>query len=206
MTPVSRCPERWNAGIAWYCAIPQTGLHCTDFTYIAQHRGCSGSAVLLLDDTVQFRKRTLHLQELYSSARAEPKLAKMLREEIMCVAFLLRQSACFSSLWLCISKLHCADVYYIAQYRSFPVSAALLSDDTVQFRKRTLNLQELYSSSKAKPKLGKCEENKLRFLHFAQSTGLLFLALIIHLQYASMQETLTLLMSRSTELYTFCFI
>jgi hypothetical protein len=38
------------------------------------------------------------LQELYSSARAEPKLAKMLRERLMFVAFLLRQSACFSSL------------------------------------------------------------------------------------------------------------
>ena len=55
-------------------------LHCTDFTYIAQHRGCPGCAALLLDDTAQFRKRTLHLQELYSSARAEPKLVKMLSE------------------------------------------------------------------------------------------------------------------------------
>ena len=43
--------------------------------------------VMLLYDTVQFRKRTLHLQELYSSSKAKPKLAKMLREEIMCVAF-----------------------------------------------------------------------------------------------------------------------
>ena len=66
--------------------------------YIAQHRSFRVSAALLSYDTVQFRKRTLHLQELYSSARAEPKLAKNARKDSCLLHFCLRQSACFSSL------------------------------------------------------------------------------------------------------------
>ena len=112
------------------------------------------------------------MQELYSSARAEPKLVKMLREEIMLMHFysdsrlafprsdntslsritlmfttlhsiavvLAAPSYCHMILRNSVNRLHCADVYYIAQSHGSSGGAALLLRGTVQFRKRTLHL------------------------------------------------------------------
>jgi len=49
--------------------------------------------------------KELHLQELYSSARASRNSQKCF-EKLLQEAFLLKQSTCLSSLWLYISKLH----------------------------------------------------------------------------------------------------
>jgi len=49
--------------------------------------------------------KELHLQELHSSARASRNSQKCF-EIFLHETFLLRQSTCLSSLWLCISMLH----------------------------------------------------------------------------------------------------
>jgi septum formation topological specificity factor MinE len=125
-----------------------------------------GSAVLLSGDTVQFRKRTLHLQEVFSSARAKPKLVKMLREEIMCVAFYSDSRLAFPRSDNTSLGFIALMFTYIAQYRGCPGSAALLSGDTVQFRKRKLHLQEVFSSARAKPKLVKMLREEIMCVAF----------------------------------------